>query len=193
MTAKSDPSVISVTKGDQPIDVDAVFAPLQKALGKVVIEWGTLHDDLAQLFAAVMRHYPEGMQIAFSAWQSHGSDRAQREMLRAVASARFNPQQDKANPLFAEIEWLLNRCDAVADARNNFVHASYTMSHRPEGPELAVSEFFGNRRSKKLGDKDLLADADKCSGNARALYIFCRRLLLSMTMGTPLPARPSLA
>ncbi|AZO43777.1 hypothetical protein EJ076_23130 [Mesorhizobium sp. M7D.F.Ca.US.005.01.1.1] len=184
----------TVTLGDKPIDVDALFAPLQKALGKIVIEWGTLQDDLGQLFAVVMRHLPDGMHIAFSAWQSHSNDRAQREMLRSVASARFNPDQSKkpADALLLEIEWLLGRCDSVSEARNNFVHASYTMTHTPNGPELSSSVFFGNRRSKKLVDKDLLADADKCSRNIHALDRFCRNLVASAAFGKPLPGRPQL-
>lgn len=182
----------TITFRDQPDEMDALLAPLEQAIGRLVVNWGTLHDDLAVLFAAVMGLYPNGMHIALAAWQSHSNDRAQREMLRAAAIARFNPanQRPSVDPFLKEIEWLLNQCDRAAEPRNNIVHASYTLSHTENGPETSSSDFFGNRRSKNLVGKDLVGEAVRCSDTSRALSVFCRRLTWSVGTGEAPPKRP---
>lgn len=181
-----------VVLGDKDYDVDAIFSSLDRAIGKLVREWATLHDDLGKLFAATMGMYPETMPVKLAAWQSQVNDRAQREMLRASALSLLEWGPNEMKPALEEVDWLLSRCESVAEGRNNIVHASYTLSWLPAGPEIASNDFFGNKRAKKLVGKDLIDVTTKCSSNCRSLYMFCRNLTNSLVAGMALPARPKL-
>jgi hypothetical protein len=82
------------TKGDPPKpkwhaqDIHDAHA---LAIGRIAIAWNEFQDHLGELFAILFgqRRYAHALR----AWQSLENDRAQRELLRAVALENFGSKQ----------------------------------------------------------------------------------------------------
>jgi len=102
------------------------------AIGKIVMAWNEYQELLAEIFASFFSQGHWGVSLV--AWHALNSDRAQREMLRAVALAKLPPDQ----PETKELKWLLDQTDQmISDQRNTGTHA----------PLMSFSDEQGTHRS----------------------------------------------
>jgi hypothetical protein len=111
---------------------NAVFDALDYALavGRVVYKWNNLHEELGRLFVAVRN---EDKAPLLTKWWSCETDKGQRKKLRdAVTNAR--KVRWKALPkAVADLEWLLERVDELAEDRHNAVHAPVSPYFNADG------------------------------------------------------------
>jgi hypothetical protein len=125
------------------------FSPYTKALGELALAWNDFHENLAGLFWK-MTAVPNGL-IPYSIWYSSKSDRAQREMVRALAKLSALGH-DIPDHIRSEILWLLGQADALEDLRNDALHSPLIRSES----NIATIHELGHTRAKKLAKKDLL-------------------------------------
>jgi hypothetical protein len=122
-------------------------------------------------------------------WNSIRSDRSQRTMLKAIAKSTEQTGKitDKQYDL---IIWLLERCNSLAEARDDAIHAPL-IAYR-EG--IFPNSTFGNPRASNLLNKNLLSEFRWCRDMAIALSDFCGRLdwHLCQPRSYPLPEIPAL-
>jgi hypothetical protein len=113
------------------------FRPHALVLGQLVLAWSELHEELGRLFYAVAGTNDPGVQLAV--WQSSRNDRSQRLMLRGAAAVAF-----VASPFRSErtkddkrarhdIEWILNRIEALSDKRDDAIHAPFGLEKQKDG------------------------------------------------------------
>lgn len=118
------------------------------AIGYVACSWSNLQDNLGHLYSAVISD--GGLsEIGLATWHCHQSDRAQRDMLLAAAESAFQTRPE----LIDKIRSLKVKVDALADLRNDFIHASYALLHRAKDTVVIPHDYYGNKRSKKLAKK----------------------------------------
>jgi hypothetical protein len=171
--------------------IKAKMAPYVAALGRVAHSWNRLQEDLGQLFGTVTGLLDgSGMAI----WHSTPNDRTQREMLRAAVQASARSRLTTARPKAkADIKWLLDRADAIADQRNTAIHAPMTVAIGHSEISLFPITFHGNPRAKKLVGKDILAEFGWYESSTDTLTIFARNVRAAITSdGAPWPNRPQM-
>jgi hypothetical protein len=126
------------------------FDEYAMALGKVVYTWNALHEQLGKLYAVVAGITPEN---GFKLWYSKRNDRWQRDQFReALKAANFNAVNTKAN---ADLLWLIDQTDLLAEDRNDAVHAPCGMLINNKF-EITANYFNGNPRAANLRDKPIL-------------------------------------
>jgi hypothetical protein len=109
------------------------------AVGRVAHAWNYLHERLGVLFVTV-----SGMErnVALSIWYSVKSDLAQRAMLRAALEATNSERSKRLPKASNDLKWLLDRADALAEDRNNAVHAPCSLylggSVSERGPRFSM-------------------------------------------------------
>jgi hypothetical protein len=177
----------SVTFEDTIEAFDAYVA----AVGKVAHAWNYLHERLGVLFVAVT-----GMErnVALSIWYSVKSDRAQRDMLKAAIDATNSERSTKWPEAPDDLKWLLERAEALAEARNNAVHAPCSLYIGGSGSEMGASFFDGNPRAKNLMGKELLVEFAWCERFAETLSRFAEMLGTAIAFPDrfPWPERPKI-
>lgn len=139
----------------QPNKLDfrtASFQPYAQAIGEMALAWNDLHETLKGLFWAALGT-PNGI-IAYAVWYSSKSDRAQRDMLRALATTQAIGGR-LAKAIKPEVIWVINRTDSLEDFRNDMIHSPFLAS--PAGQMEPIWQ-SGHRRAKKLAGKDLLKE-----------------------------------
>jgi len=168
---------------------ERTLRPYVIALGKVAYSWNRLHEELAHLFNTITR---AKYGSAWAIWHSSKSDIAQREMLSAAARSWAGFHRE--HPGGQDIEWLMGRIAALADARNDALHAPLTVWTSTAGSFVAPDVFFGNRRAKKLEGKELLREFAWCAEMADALRNVASQMWRSMEWPetVPWPGTPSL-
>jgi hypothetical protein len=180
-----------------PSPVDAAKAAFEEyylAVGKVARAWNTLHESLGQLFVTVSgsdKVWTEAgaIKVALAIWYSVKSDRAQRDMLRAAFNANSG-RWEKLPKALDDFKWLLDRCDELAEQRNDAVHApcSIYIGSGPNGAEMGPAYFAaGNPRAKNLEAKNLkgkqlIAEFDWCERYAWTLIGFIQKLEKPMVL-----------
>jgi len=175
-----------------PDQIDAKRTPYIQEIGEVVFAWNAMHENLAELFWRVTGVRNAG--IPLSIWHSTTSDRAQREMLRAVAPYTLR----RRKRALEDVNWLLCKVDAVADRRNTAIHAplffAIDSTGSGEAGEMLPFAYNGNPRARRLINKDLLAEFRWYAETARKLGGFA--LFLSFHIHDrrrqPWPERPEL-
>jgi hypothetical protein len=124
------------------------------ALGRVAHAWNHLHEDLGKVFCAVS-HLE--LDIGMAIWHGLKSDRSQRDILLAAAKASDqNEDWSKQHPGASDgIIDLLNKTNALADHRNNAIHAPCSVAITSDGTDLEIVPvtFFGNDKAKRLRGK----------------------------------------
>jgi hypothetical protein len=116
---------------------------------------------------------------------------------RQVAAVNAMPSRWEALPRApADLKWLLDRVDEVAEHRNNAVHAPCTLyvgGGEDGGSEMGAAFFNGNSRARKLMGKRLLVEFDWCERYAENLSVFAQKLTTAITFSEryPWPNRPS--
>jgi hypothetical protein len=180
--------------------VEAAFEEYYLAVGKVARAWNTLHEYLGQLFVTASGASWTQPWVAQAIWYSVKSDRAQRDMLRAAVNAKSG-RWEKLPKALDDLNWLLDRCDELAEHRNDAVHApcSVYIGSGPNGAEMGPAYFAaGNPRAKnlsakKLMGKQLIAEFEWCEKYAWALIGFIQKLEKPMALpddGYRWPDRP---
>jgi len=84
------------------------------AIGRIVIAWNEFQENLGQIFASLFDR--ADYRSALVAWHALENDRAQREMIRAVAKLKLG-SESKA---FREINWLLEQANQQLSNQRNF-------------------------------------------------------------------------
>lgn len=159
-------------------DIDATVGLRAKhaaEIGRIAIEWNSLHDTLGKLFAEVVA--PERPRVAMAAWGAVASDRSKREMLRSAAIWQFREDESEAKWL-GELEWLLGQINPLEDRRNNAVHAPYGFLIEEGAVKFTPFVWSGNPRAEKLRDKDLSMEFSSCADHIRLLIVYVRDLLI---------------
>jgi hypothetical protein len=178
--------------------VETAFGEYQLAVGKVAHAWNVLHESLGVLFVTVSAadKVPAWAEprVALAIWYAAKSDRVQRDMLRAAVNANSR-RWEKLPKALDDLKWLLDRCDELAEHRNNAVHAPcavYIGGNDP--PEMGPAYFAAqNPRAKNLVGKELLVEFAWCERYAQTLREFIQRLENSIRLPDryPWPDRPS--
>jgi len=168
----------------------ALLRPYQLAIGDLAIMWNQLHDRLAELFWTVTG--VENGMIALAIWHSTPSDFAQRKMLRAATSARF----DKDSKERIEIDYILDIIDKSLSAkRNDAIHAPlYILTNITYGSRVEPHADPIHPRVRSLKGKSALDEykwySRMCSETA--LYAFKIRNSLAFPDFHSWPERPPL-
>jgi hypothetical protein len=125
----------------------------ERAIGKIVIAWNEFQQELAQLFGSLFGR--RGWPLALTAWHALDNDRAQRNMLRAVARVKLGPN----DPLLVEIEWLINSSNHIADQRNIGIHMPVMKFTDLNGTfQVLPQAMFGDQKAIKMMGRDLLKE-----------------------------------
>jgi hypothetical protein len=130
------------------------------AIGRIVIAWNEFQEDLGLIFARLFHR--TDYRSALAAWHALENDRAQREMLRAVAKLKLG-SESKA---FRETNWLLEQAHQQLSNQRNFgihtpliVHWDNRDNVPPERVfSMVPLDMFGNRRAAAMTGKDLLKE-----------------------------------
>ncbi|MBO6781989.1 MAG: hypothetical protein JJ899_01735 [Alphaproteobacteria bacterium] len=163
------------------------FRPYATAIGEMALAWNDLHETLKGLFWA-SSGIPNGI-IAYSIWYSSKSDRAQRDMLRALAATKALGNAIPHN-IKPEIIWLVGQVDKLEDFRNDVLHSPFLIS---DGETVSPSWQSGHRRAKKLADKNLLKEIDWFYDASLVIRDYAWELDRAIRVHPePLPKRPKL-
>ncbi|SHN79158.1 hypothetical protein [Bradyrhizobium erythrophlei] len=170
----------------------AAFEPYYKAVGKVVHAWNGLQEQLAIVFCRVTNI---DQTMGLSVWHSANSDRAQRQMLKAALSAVDDDWHLKYPKGEEDIRWLLSSADALAEVRNNVIHAPCSVALDDKSDfEIIPFSFHGNRRAKALRGKVILDEFCRCEANANRLKGYARWIDCVLSLeGYAWPDRPVLS
>jgi hypothetical protein len=167
----------------------SAFRPYAVALGQLALAWNDLHLSLGMLFCTAMGG--GFVNPALAIWNTIKSDRAQRDILLAVAKASL---MNGGHQKFAEeIEWICKNADALEDTRNDALHSP--LWGAPRGPRAAVvspAVGLGHVRANKLLGKNLLAEFRRCRECSIVLRDYATKLDFAICQGRPIPARPKL-
>jgi hypothetical protein len=147
-------------------------------VGRICVWWAKLHEDLAQLYFFLLS--PKDQQ-AKTAWYSHRSDAAQRELLRAALQTE-PPRSFKDHPSAkADFAWMLNTIDELAIIRNTATHAAVSIIWGEEGPSFEVDPFSSNPKLRKCSGTDLLPTLTDCEQRLEDLVGFNRLMASCIT------------
>src|SRR4051812_1242982 len=168
--------------------IQARFSEYALALGKVAHAWNVLHESLGKLFGLVAKI---DEHTAFGIWYSTPSDRGQRQMLKAaLLTSNFLDNYKKGAK--ADVEWLINKTDSLADMRNDAIHAPCGLLMANRQFEITASYFNGNPRATKLKGKVILKEFAYYEAYADVLTYFAKHIENAITVHKKWPARPNL-
>ena len=164
------------------------------AVGRVAHAWNYLQQKLGQLFVFVTKTEPA---IALSIWYSTDNDRAQRNMLNAaILATKDDSWLPRLPSAKSDLLWVVDRVNAIADLRNNAIHAPASLLTDSNGPSMKASlegYINGHPRARRLWGKNLLTEFDWCEKSAEALSRFIGHAAVSLNDDEwPWPERPSL-
>jgi hypothetical protein len=174
------------------VSIDATFKPYVEALGRVAHAWNILQETLGELFWIVT-----GLDksVAFAIWYSTTSDRTQREMLRAAILAKWALKEHQPPHTEADMIWLLDKVDGVADRRNVAVHAPCAVSVNFETRTFGISPrfFHGHPLAGRLVGKDIVDEFAWYEVLAAELREYAREMVAALQRdNAPWPQRPQL-
>jgi hypothetical protein len=177
-----------VRKGT-PAQFDRAFRPVALEIGVLTREWNQLQEELGQIFARLIS--PDKLFVGLAAWHSQKSDRTQRDMLRATATAWYHdhrsPYSKSLKPCIIE---LLNQVDRFAFARNSAIHAPINLLMDTVTFEFRVEPnyWWGNPLAKKLNGKDVAAEFSWYSSKTKTLRQYALGINAHLLSGRlPLP------
>ena len=160
---------------------DAVHA---RAVGEVLHAWNRAHAALFMVFARIATDNDFGLALAL--WQTKSGDRAQREMLAAVAANSLAQRKSYLNAL----KWALAAMKEIGDYRNDVAHSEMVYYYTELIPGMTVREVTAERLTQRRLDKNWRA----VRGDLHALtnYLGHIQFSLGMKMPRPLSRRPKL-
>jgi hypothetical protein len=159
------------------------------AIGRIAISWNEFQESLAELFARLFGK--RRWRHALAAWQALSNDRAQRDMLRAVAEARFGTDSRASQ----EVGWLVDQAHQhLSDGRNTGIHMPLmVLRDLNDIVSILPLALFGNRRAKKMLGKDLLNEYTAYEEDIRDMSTFSIALQFRISAGRGAwPQRPQL-
>jgi hypothetical protein len=170
---------------------DRPFAPFAIEIGELTRSWNIFQENLGEIFAWIVNDLNPNIPLAV--WYSTQNDRAQREMLRR-AYASFGAVNNRQHPKAKEdIKWLLDRCDSLAEQRNDALHAPLMLaiSEPNKTIEVVPAYFLGNPRAIKLKNKNILEELRWYRESAETLRQYALSISFHLrTDGTSWPERP---
>ena len=161
------------------------FQPYAKALGEVALAWNDFNMVLSSVFGTVLKI--PNLMVGDAIWHSLKSDRAQRDILRAVINLEVLGHDIPKN-IRCEFKWVLDKADSLEEARNNALHSPLLSD---QGSVFAWHQ-LGHQRAKKLADKDLLKEFGWLYDTAIILRQYVELLEDALRHSEPLPKRPLL-
>lgn len=174
-------------------EYERITSAHERAIGKIVIAWNEYQAMLAQLFGKLFGR--TGWSLALAAWHALDNDRAQRNMLRVVARAKLKPN----NPLLAEIEWLINASNHIADQRNIGIHMPLMRYTDLDGNfQVLPLAMFGDQKAAKMTGRDLLKEYAHYEHQIRKMLLYAVAIDFALTPkkhrqgSAALPERPKL-
>ncbi len=192
--ASKDSPIQEIAQELSASDVAEHFQLYAIELGAFVYGWNQLHDNLANLFWAVVGGNDGSVPLAI--WHSLTSDRTQRQILSAAASAKYRrkfgkPEDKQKNKKVADrIEWLLAETDTLSIRRNMVIHAPYWFLKGAK--KLVPNAFQGSPLARGLQNRDLLQEFQWCRETATVLSDFCSRLAVSLRIESEQPPWPDI-
>ena len=162
------------------------FQPYAKALGEVSLAWNDFNMVLSSVFGTALKI--PNLMVADALWSALTSDRAQRDMLRAVINLKVIGHHIPTK-IRSEFKWVLDKADSLEEARNNALHSPLLSD---QGSVFAWHQ-LGHQRAKKLANKDLLKEFGWFYDTAITLRQYIELLGDAIKHPTePLPERPIL-
>lgn len=160
--------------------LDAADQSYCTKVGRISVWWAKLHEDLAQLYFFLLS--PKDQQ-AKTAWYSHRSDAAQRQLLRAALLSE-PPRSFKENPCAeADFDWMLKAIEELAVIRNTATHAAVSIIWGTDGPSFELAPFSDNPKLEKFRGINLLPTLTNCERRLETLVGF-NRLMASCITGS---------
>jgi hypothetical protein len=180
-----------VRKPQSEQTMDRPFAPFAIEIGELTRSWNILQENLGEIFAWIVND--SNPNIPLAVWYSTQNDRAQRDMLRR-AHASFGAINNRKHPKAKEdIKWLLDRCDSLADQRNDALHAPLMLaiSESNKTIEVIPAYFLGDPRAIKLKNKNVLEELRWYRQSAETLRQYALSIVSHMKAdGKSWPERP---
>lgn len=174
------------------MDYDEALKPYALGIGYLTIEWNLIHVQLAWMLSKIVSGEIDGP--CYYIWDSTPSDRAQREMLRAVIKTNdLRPKERQLSPeLVTEIDWLLKEVDVLAEQRNNALHAIYYTLGPAHRVEVILVPAASKRTKNMVAKGEVIAELAYYREKAMLLNEFVGELS-AYSISKTLPSRPSLA
>lgn len=167
---------------------EEAFVAYVTSVGRVAYAWNMMLERFAALFRVILGA-PQNLVDAV--WHATTSVRVQLDMLKAAIVAspddRWLPRLPSAK---ADLLWLADQANKLADARNNAVHAPVHLQET--GSEIAMAAIGSkHRRSKNLKNKDLIVEFDWCANWAHRLGLMAVWMTFALySDAAPWPQRP---
>ncbi len=191
MTKRKGPRVVRAPTDDE---LRQAFEAYATAVGKVAYAWNYFQERLGAIFCSILGFHE---YVGFAIWYSSDNDRTQRLMLKALipVSERRMFKSDLPANATADLDWLINRANELAELRNDAVHAPCSAYTGPDGTEMKaaiISGYHGHKRAKRLIGKQLLVEFDWLERYAELLSRFAIAINLAINDPklSPWPSRP---
>ena len=176
---------------------EATFQPYAVAIGRLVLGWNALHEDLANIFCRLMGSDGDDAR-SLAVWHAVQFDRPKRVMFRGALEAEKD-RKDADIVRLDDVIWLLNQTDELENARNDAVHSPLLLlGYRPDANYSALSgwiipdAFNKNPRALRLKGKDVLEYFRWIAKAIAALRVFAAAVESAWDGSKPWPDRPSL-
>lgn len=166
------------------------FKPYATEIGQITLAWNGLHQNLCVFFWFAIG--PGAGGVASAIWNKLSNDRLQRDILRIAVEAGGIENRDRR--LTADVLWLLDETEKLAETRNIAVHAPLTILTDLETGIARVepAAFWGNKRAKSLKGKNIAQEFLWCAECTDILLRFAADLLRASPGAPSWPERPSL-
>jgi hypothetical protein len=163
------------------------FRPYALAIGEATLSWNDLHVELGMLFVTVSGG--GYVNEFFEKWNSIKNDAQKCKPLLETASSNLTSESDQK--AFAEVTWLLDSVNVLANYRNTVTHAPLTFT--PNASIVFPNAWPGDRFAQKLEGYDVLAEYRRLRDTAILLRDYAGRLAQALPRERPSwPDRPSL-
>jgi hypothetical protein len=124
-------------------------------------------------------------------WHSLRSDSLQREMLLAAIAAI--PQDGRLAIILSNLTTLVKHANALAQDRNNAIHAPVSLALDNGKLVLFPVHFHGNRLAKRLLDKNIILEFNRCRDEANVLKEYAEKIETALRSPSyALPDKPAL-
>jgi hypothetical protein len=144
--------------------------------------WNEFQETLGQLYSVMFEQHAG---LAVASWQALENDRAQREMLRAVARYALGPN----SKAYSEIGWLIEQANQQLSNQRNFgIHTPLMVFSENNGPaQILPLTIFGNRRAIALEGKDILAEYGHYADQINKMVTFALMIRYNIQANRPGP------
>jgi hypothetical protein len=182
-----------------PIFSGEEYAEHAIAIGQAAMAWNWLHECLGHLFVYTFEA-DSWADRYWDIWNAANFDRPKRKLLEANVRSLPKDVMEKFPKAAEDLNWLLDRTEALEDDRNTVVHtplfSMYRGLHHIETGEPVATVVpvvnFGNPRAMKLHTKDVLLEFNYVRDYAEALSGFANGLRAAIYQRRSWPNRPAL-